>query len=306
MSQTHESAVAVVVSTRNRGAMIGRTIQSLQCGNHTQWEMIIVDQSDGDETEKCVAKFLSDARLRYQRSTSRGLSAGRNIGVRSSGCELIAMTDDDCAVEADWLDELSAAIRQDPRIGVVLGNVTAGPHDRGMGFIPGYVRSAPYLARSLRDKWRVEGIGACMGLRRSCWERLGGFDPLMGGGGRFRSADETDFIIRALAAGFLVLETPGPKVVHHGFRTWAQGTDLIRDYLYGLGAAYAKQVRCRHWSICPVIARMALRWAFSRPAVDFGRRPPRLLRLAAFIAGACAGCSTSIDGRTGLYSAGFS
>jgi glycosyltransferase involved in cell wall biosynthesis len=296
--------VAVVISTRNRGPLISMALQSILRNSCLDWELIVVDQSDGCETKECIDRFAADPRLHYIRSNSRGLSVGRNIGISASRCGIIAVTDDDCETDSNWLDEIVLALTRDRRIGVVLGNVRQGSHDRRAGFIPAYVRSSPVVAHSVLSKHRIEGIGACMGLRRSCWEKLHGFDACLGAGARFRSAEETDFVIRALSNGFSILETPKVQVIHHGFRTWERRDELICGHLYGLGAAYAKQLKCRNWKIVPVLFCLAARWAFAGPKVDFGRFPPQRIRLASFLAGSRAGLRTRVDCKVGHYCCG--
>jgi GT2 family glycosyltransferase len=211
------------------------------------------------------------------------------------------MTDDDREVTPDWLRRIADAFPADPRIGIVFGNVLAGPHDRTQGFIPAYQRREPFLAKSIRDKHRIEGIGASMAIRRTAWEALNGFDENFGAGGRFGSAEELEFTVRALVSGFAVYAEPAAAVVHHGFRTWESGRELISGYLYGIGAMFAKLLKLGHWSILYLMFQLASRWAFQGPVVDLGRKPPRLLRLSAFVRGFLAGLAFPIDRRRGHY-----
>jgi GT2 family glycosyltransferase len=187
------------------------------------------------------------------------------------------------------------------RTGIIFGNTLPASHDHTVGFIPAYVRREPFLARGLHEKHRVEGISACMGLRRSLWQVLGGFDEMLGAGSPFKSAEEMDFTIRALLAGYFVYETPDVMVVHHGFRTWEQGANLIQGYLYGIGAMFIKHIKCGHWEVIQLLAHLAWRWAFKNPAVDFGHRPSRWLRLSGFIQGFLAGAHHPLDKTKGRY-----
>jgi len=150
-------------------------------------------------------------------------------------------------------------------------------------------------------KHRVEGISACMGLRRSLWQRLGGFDEMLGAGAPFKSAEEIDFTIRALIAGYYVYETPNVEVIHLGFRTWKQGRTLLHGYLYGIGAMFTKHLRCGHLSVVQVLLHLAWRWTFERLVVDFGHRPPRWLRLAAFVQEFADGAIIPVERATGHH-----
>ena len=294
-------AVTVVISTRNRGEGIVETIETILLNDYPDFEVRVIDQSDGDTTATALQQFLNDPRFLYVRTTSRGLSAGRNLGIQGARNELIAITDDDCRTPADWLRELTFAFGVDQRIGVVFGNINPGPHDSGRGFIMSYRRKESFLARSIYDKHRVECLAACMGVRKSAWLALGGFDELLGAGAPFLAAEELDFTIRALMAGYYVYESPAFSVSHLGFRTVEQGRTLIAGYLFGIGAAFVKHLRYRPWPIFLLLFRLAGRWALSHPAVDFGRYPPRWLRLRAFVRGLLAGAIHPVDPATGLY-----
>src|SRR5204862_288707 len=112
-------------------------------------------------------------------------------------------------------------------------------HDPATGFVPSYVRDEPFLARSLVDKAKIDGMGACMALRRRIWTELGGFDERFGAGGPFHAADEGEFALRALQAGWFVYETPAVSVLHRGFRGRTEAHALVHRYAYGTGAMMA-------------------------------------------------------------------
>ena len=100
-----------------------------------------------------------------------------------------------------------------------------------------------------------------------------------------------------------MLQTPDAHVVHHGFRTWDQGRSLTRRDWYGIGATYAKQLRCRNLAILAVIAHEVLWFGLVRPIVGIltGRRRNGLRRITYFTSGMIAGLRTPMDGRTMLY-----
>jgi GT2 family glycosyltransferase len=294
-------AVTVVLSTRNPGARIADTVRSILSSTHPDFVLCVVDQTEGRGAGALLGDAHHDPRLHHLRSPRVGLAIGRNLGVEWAASDVVAFTDDDCVVTSGWLDEITAPFAVDERIAVVLGTVRPAPYDPALGFLPSYRRAEPFLARGLRDKHRVEGMGASMAIRRSAWRTLHGFDEMLGAGAPLRSAEETDFVLRALAAGFYVYETPAAVVVHSGFRAWAAGRRVIHDYLFGIGAALAKNLRCGHAGVVAVLWHLAVRWTISRPVVDLGIRSHRRARLAGFLSGVRAGLTAPLDRRTGLF-----
>jgi len=287
--------MTVAIGTRNRGDSIVRTVRTILACDHPAWELRIVDQSDDERTAEALAPFLEHPRIRYRRSRTVGIATARNLAVAEAPSELIAITDDDCEMAADWLREVEAAFALDARIGLVFGNVLPGPHDTRAGFVPAYVQDEPALARGLRDKNRVEGAAASMAVRRSAWRALGGFDETLGPGAHLRSGEETDLTIRALRMAFFVYQTPRARVTHHGFYPWAQHRDVMDKYWYGTGAAFARNVAADPVGMARVLAGLAGRWAtrLSPVASSLDARPHRLARLSAFARGFAAGLVTA-------------
>ena len=284
---------AVILATRNRPEDAARAVRSI-LGSATALELIVVDQSDDSRTIEGLERFASDRRLAVVKSTEIGLARARNRGWRRTSAELLAFTDDDCEVCTGWLDGLTRALAQDERVGLVFGAVRAPDYDRSKGFVMAY---APQfrVARHIREKARVECVGACMAVRRSVLEALGGFDEQLGCGARLRSAEDTDIGMRALLAGFHVCETPDAAVYHYGFRTWGVGVGVIHDYMVGLGATNAKMLRLGKLQAIPPTAALAWRWLARKPVVDLNHRPPRMARLRSFLSGFRAGLSASLD-----------
>jgi glycosyltransferase involved in cell wall biosynthesis len=295
--------ISVVLSTRNRGDAVADAVRTILQNDYPDFEILVVDQSDDGLTHASLEPLLSDPRVRYLRSMSKGRSAGQNAGMREACGALVLMTDDDCRVPTDWLRQFEAAFTVDNRIGMVFGNVLPAPHDPAVGCIPAYVRQDPFIARSLWDKHRVEGLGACMAVRHGVWQSLNGFDEMLGSGSRFKAGEDGDLAIRALLAGHWIYETPAVWVTHHGLRRWAQLPALIDSYWHGTGAIMAKQISQRQWQILPVLLRLAGRWMLGRSMVgsSLGRQPRRLMKLRSFCRGFAVGATVPVNKSTGLY-----
>lgn len=285
-ARVHGASIVICTIGRTDGALAAARSAA---SDDPRAEIIIVDQNESLELQRLVAREPVLVNVRVVRMAPCGLAAARNAGVRACRGWIVAFTDDDCEVLPGWLAALSGAFAANQRIGVVFGNVEAPAYDRGAGFIPSYRVREPVLARSLADKARIEGMGACMAVRREAWTAIGGFDESLGSGAPFRAGEDADLVVRALHAGWQVVETPDAAVVHHGFRTWAQGRQLIDGYMYGLGATNVKMLRLAPLTALRPLVTLAWRWLAGAPVVDLNQLPPRLPRLGAFLAGAWDG-----------------
>jgi GT2 family glycosyltransferase len=301
MDGKEEPFITVVICTRNRGASVVRTVQTVLLNDYRRFEIIVVDQSDDETTKEALLPFAKAEQVNYIRMRRPGLSAGRNLAIQAArASEYIAITDDDCEVPRDWLRSLADAFKVDSHIGVVFGNVIPAQHNSEAGFIPGYKRPEPFLARSIDHKHEVEGVAGCMALRRTAWEALSGFDEMLGLGTPFPAGEEGDLAIRALLSSYFVYETPAVHLVHKGFYSWSEGRSVVYRNWFGTGAMFVKHLKCDPAAVAPLLYRIARRWAFgvSRSAVSLGRRSFRLLRLRAFVHGVLSGLRAPVNKRT--------
>ncbi|HVT40553.1 MAG TPA: glycosyltransferase [Gemmatimonadaceae bacterium] len=301
---TEATPIAVVLATRNCAVGADLAARSVMASRYPAFRLFVVDQSADDSTTNALQHFADDRRVTVERMQARGLAAARNFGVARTDAPIIAFTDDDCEVEPDWMRAIATAFASDERIGIVFGAVRAASYDRGAGFIPAYAMNRALTVRSISRKARIEGLGACMAVRRSAWQLLNGFDELFGAGAPLRSGEESDFTMRALLRGFSAHETPAAAVTHHGFRTWGEGIILIDGYMFGLGAANAKMLRLGGLPALKPVAELAWRWLTGEPVVDLNHRPPRLRRLAAFLRGTWWGFRMPLDTATGRFKSG--
>jgi GT2 family glycosyltransferase len=296
--------VSALVCTRNRPDSLVRTVRSILASTGAHFELIVIDQSDGPESERVLADFITeDPRLRYVRSRARGKGAALNEGLRLARGEIIACTDDDCEVPPEWLTGMARALEEQPTAAIAFCNVSAGPYDRTAGYIPTFERSRSRLLCSIGASRRGLGLGAGMAFRREVVVALGGFDEMFGPGARFASGDDWDISYRALLSGWHIYETAHLSILHHGFLAFKQGRQHTRrDWISG-GAEAAKMLRAGRLVAAAAPLWIFLVYAIGPPVADVLRlrRPTQLARIAGFVQGFAAGLRTPVDRRTLLY-----
>ncbi|MGQ0620475.1 MAG: glycosyltransferase family 2 protein [Panacagrimonas sp.] len=111
--------VTVIIATLNRAQLVPEAIKSVQAQTMSDFEIIVVDDGSSDGTSD-VVRAIGDPRIRVLRHESRrGLSAGRNTGLREARGTWVGFLDDDDRWHPDKL-ERQLAVSEDC-VGVVCG-----------------------------------------------------------------------------------------------------------------------------------------------------------------------------------------
>src|SRR5436190_5169595 len=178
----------LVVATVGRTAELERFLASLEAQTHRDFRVLVVDQNMDDR----VAPLL-DGRAVHLRSPV-GLSHARNVALPHVEADVIAFPDDDCVYPPDLLERVAARLAN-------LDGVT--------GREPWWTTPAATLTRD--NLWN-RAISFTIFLRRQLVERVGAFDERLGLPSS--SAEEIDYLIRALDTGARVAYDPTLVVMH--------------------------------------------------------------------------------------------
>ena len=301
-ARPHPLRSSVVVCTRNRAPSLVRTVQSI-LRTAGDYEVLVIDQGD-DQAAEAALSSLQDIRLRYVRSTRRGKGAALNDGLRLATGDVVVCTDDDCEVPQGWVEAMTAVMAAQPAAAVVFCNVLPPLYDRTAGYVPAYERQQDRCLTSIVEARRGLGLGAGMALRRETVLAFGGFDEAFGPGSRFASGDDWDISLRAMLRGFKVYDTSQVSVLHHGFRTFAEGrAHAYRDWI-SIGALCAKPIRAGYYGSGAALAAWLFAvealWPPFRDVLKL-RKPTGLSRIAGFSRGFAGGLCTPVEKQTLMF-----
>src|SRR5207302_2022162 len=108
--------------------------------------------------------------------------------IRETTGPVLAFTDDDCVAAPDWIASIVRAFETHPDADMLYGQVQRARALIGVdGECPELLFSRAEKL-SHRDGFRVYGMGADFAARRAVFERVGGFDEMLGGGGPLKSS----------------------------------------------------------------------------------------------------------------------
>jgi len=118
---TEGPLVSVVTATRNRPALLGQAIDSVQAQSYQRFELVIVDDSDGDETNDLLGG-IHDSRIQLARTPARrGAGAAFNLGLETATGEIITALDDDNLMHPEWLRSVVWAFTTFPEVDALYG-----------------------------------------------------------------------------------------------------------------------------------------------------------------------------------------
>ncbi len=281
--------VSVVICTRDRGALISDTIESILAGSRLPEEIVVIDQSVGRETETVVTNLATvhaggfSGTVRHIPSTTRGLSAARNVGVAAAQGSIIVFVDDDCEAKPAWIGSIVGVFEEHAEVCLIAGSV-APPE--GFDWSTGYVPNIEMTeGSSLRHPYIM---GANMALRRSVLNDLGPFDETLGAGSPGQSCEDMDYLLRVYGkyGRGRVYGIGEPLIVHQeGGRFGDARRGIIEAYGYGEGALIGKLLRLRDRQFVPYVTlifgnyvKSIFSWLIRRSGSSGLRRARRMAR----------------------------
>ncbi len=235
---------SLIICTRNRPELLLETVESVLKGHAVPAEIIIIDQSDHQHPSLAVPMTARGCDIRYTWMHAVGVSRARNAGVRAARCNLLVFIDDDISVTPGWLGCIVMSLKEAGPKTVVSGQVLAGSGGMVGTFVPSLTfeeHQKLYEGRVGRDVLWTGNMAAS----RCVFQVVGEFDERLGPGASFPSAEDNDFGLRLLEAGFRVLYVPSAVVMHRAWRTEKQYLPLRWSYGLGSGGFYAKHLSLR-------------------------------------------------------------
>lgn len=231
--------ITVVIPTLGR-SILEESLYWILAGSVWSGGVIVVDQGQSQQVAGWIEKLkVLGINTEYVSSSQRGRAAGINRGLERVKTRFVAITDDDCFVEHDWLRMMVVHLRNHPEA-IVTGRVEPA----GDGVIAVVTSLEPAVYRRPRPQFDTMS-GGNMGTSLAVIERVGLFDE----DPRLRTAEDGEWSYRALRAGVPIIYAPEIGVRHFGWRDDGERTVQYRDYALSHGMFYGKYLRKRDWFI---------------------------------------------------------
>jgi rhamnosyltransferase len=235
-SVTDNAKITIIIPTRDAGAEFRDTLTAIRKQTRAS-EVVVVDSGSSDHTLDLARQFGARTISIAPESFNHGET--RNLGIRhATGDVCVMLVQDAVPIGETWLATLMSRF-SDERVVGVTGRHVPRPESDLVGrwqveyrndFLGDKIRIQEmeswdaFLALSFEERLRLVSFdNVCSALRRDVWEKYP-FQALP-------FAEDLDWGVRAMAAGYRLIYDPSVRVIHSHTRSPAY--HLRRSYISG-------------------------------------------------------------------------
>jgi glycosyltransferase involved in cell wall biosynthesis len=236
------------VSTIGRQAELARLFDSLVSQKRDDIEVLIVDQSEGQQVSDLIRDYKGTLTLRHIPCQRRGVSVGRNMGWDHAIGEIISFPDDDCWLPPGFLDEIDIRFIRDARLAGLTTNVkTLSRCDRTGGIVNRKnifgrcIEFALFVRRELIGDLRYD-------------EKLG-----VGAGTKWGADEGPDLMLRMIDRSLTIEYFPELYIFHPSPENLPLPKLIARTRAYAFGRGYLyRKHEFSKWQIARSLTRSTM------------------------------------------------
>ena len=305
----HITVVVPTIATRVEDLAL--CVRALERLDYPSYDVVLVDNRTSRPAVDTLCALVENRPwLRVISEPRPGISAARNAGVAAAKGEIVAFTDDDVRVDAQWLRAIGARFAREPHVDAVTGLILPAELETpaqvwferyygGFGservFAPVTLAAQP-TGRFLRG-WRVHvrdthdvetrsfslygigayGAGANMAFRTASLESVGGFNVALGVGTPTRGGEDLAVLINILWQGGQIAYEPAAYVLHRHRREYDELLHQLDGYGVGFAAMAASIVSANHRHVLAALSQVPqlLAWRAHQIRRDLALRAHR-------------------------------
>lgn len=231
--------------------MLKHKISLLVCSNRPEqkfnkiWTKII-DQKILDQvflaTQGEASNYQNEEKkVKHLKLDSKGRSKAINSALGDISSFAVALTDDDCFLDKDFLTEAKSALNK-KNVALVYGQTKAfRPFLHPGKFCPSTFKKETNefsTTTKLGKHWLDVGFDNNAVIKKEVFDNIGFYKSWMGPGCLVPAAEDGEFILRSLIAGYKIAYNPKMIVKHNRFLNKKEKEEQLDLYTYGGLVAY--------------------------------------------------------------------
>jgi hypothetical protein len=233
-SKIHIPKIAVVVLNYN-GAELLRTFLPSLIAYSENAALYVIDNASTDDSVAVLEQEFPTVGC-IKNASNYGFAGGYNEGLKEISAEILILINSDVEVSLNWLEPISRAFAEDESLGIAQPKIRDYKNKAAFeyagaagGFIDKF--GFPYCRGRVFETIELDlnqyndhanlfwATGACMAIRKTVFDELGGFDTDF-----FAHQEEIDLCWRAFNRGIVTKCIAESVVYHVGGATLETGT----------------------------------------------------------------------------------
>jgi GT2 family glycosyltransferase len=206
--------VTVIMATHGASDWARRSLHALRDRTPPRYETIVVDNPSPDGTAEALAAETHGLRI-LRNTTNVGFGPANNQGAAAARGRYLCFLNSDALVRPGWFEPLVDRLDGDASIAAVapaLYNLDGSVQEAGSVLFAG-LETQPL--REARARAVDYASAACLMVRRSAFEAVGGFDAAYG----VAYYEDVDLCLALRAKGARIVVEPRSSVTHAGGRS---------------------------------------------------------------------------------------
>ena len=227
-------SIDLLIGTVGRTREVIRLFDSLASQSHRTFRAIVLDQNDDARLDPIVERYRTAFSIEHVRLPKGGRSRAMNQGLELVDADFIGFPDDDCWYPAALLQDVTNFFQTHANVDGVCGRTL---DERGR---PTQLRWDSQAGSVTRRNLFRRSIACTTFYRRHVVEVVGRFDESFGiritaSGEIVGAGEESDYLLRAMAAGLTQSYDPDIVVHHDSYRPHLRDHAIMaRSYSYGV------------------------------------------------------------------------
>ena len=226
-STTALPPVAVVILNWNGRHYLEKFLPTLLASSYAGMKVYVADNASTDDSISFLKSTYPQVTI-INNNKNQGFAAGYNLALKKVEEEYLVLLNSDIEVSGNWIEPALELLQSDPAIAAVqpkIKDYNNRTHFEYAGAAGGWIDIFGYPFSKGRifdvleeDHGQYDKItpifwasGAAMFIKRSAFEKAGGFDPFF-----FAHQEEIDLCWRLQLAGYRIMSCPASVVYHIG------------------------------------------------------------------------------------------
>lgn len=199
--------VSLIVATINRVTEVELFLNAMLYSTYKKFDIFLIDQNKDERLDKVISKYSSRLEIFHIKSSVKGLSYNRNIGMKMATGDILAFPDDDCTYYPDTLEKVMLKFQSD-NVDFISGRIF--DREKKISVIKNWPTS-PKEITMMNFYSLSSSITIFAKVKQNDSIR---FDENLGVGTIHGSCEDPDFLVALLKRGLRGVYVPSVEVNH--------------------------------------------------------------------------------------------